>query len=86
MFRKLIELYDLGRNNKKRKVGTERAHPILDTILVGNCAEMLHVTIPKINAFFALTPNKQKSTIEQLKDVHLHRSNSLRDSLHQMYQ
>ena len=64
---KLKELYDLGRNNKKRKVSAERAHQILvDTVLVGKWEEMLDVTVPKIKAFFAMTPSKQKSTIDQL--------------------
>lgn len=64
---KLKELYDVGRNNKKQKVSAERAHQILlDTILVGKWEEILDVTVPKIKAFFAMTPTKQRSTINQL--------------------
>ena len=64
---KLKELYDIGKNNKKRKVGAERAHQILiDTILLKNWDQQLDVTVPKIKAFFAMTPTKQKNTIDQL--------------------
>ena len=64
---KLKELYDFGKINKKQKVNADRAHQILvDTILVGEWAAQLDLTVPKIKAFFSMTPTKQRSTIEQL--------------------
>ena len=61
---KLKELYDIGKINKKRKVGAERAHQILlDTVIVDHWDEKLVVTVPKIKAFFQLSPKKMQDTI-----------------------
>ena len=62
---KLKELYDIGKVNKKRKVGAERAHQILlDTVVVDRWDQKLALTVPKIKAFFQLTPRKMEDAIE----------------------
>lgn len=61
---KLKELYDIGKVNKKQKVGAERAHQILlDTIVVDRWDQKLIVTVPKIKAFFQLPPRKMEETL-----------------------
>ena len=48
----LKELYDLGKNNKKRTVSAERAHDILsNSILADKWDEKLILTVPRIKAF-----------------------------------
>ena len=57
---KLKEFYDIGKNNKKRKVGSERVYQILmDTTLVGNWLDFLDVTVPKIKDFFQWHPTSR---------------------------
>lgn len=65
--KKLKELYDIGKTSKKRKVGAERAHQIvLQTTLVDKWNEKLTLTVPKIKAFFSLTPGKMEDALNKL--------------------
>ena len=64
----LRELYQLGASDKKRKVSADRALQILfDGILLDNWEEKMVVTVPRIKAFFSITPAKQKSLLMQKK-------------------
>eukprot|EP00559_Dactyliosolen_fragilissimus_P007958 CAMPEP_0184871406 /NCGR_PEP_ID=MMETSP0580-20130426/40701_1 /TAXON_ID=1118495 /ORGANISM="Dactyliosolen fragilissimus" /LENGTH=1005 /DNA_ID=CAMNT_0027374063 /DNA_START=1121 /DNA_END=4139 /DNA_ORIENTATION=- len=61
---KLKELYDIGKVNKKQKVGAERAHQILlDTLIFDKWDQQLDLTVPKIKAFFQMTPRKMEDVI-----------------------
>ncbi len=69
---KLKELYDIGKVNKKQKVGAERAHQILlDTVVVDRWDQKFIITVPKIKAFFQLTPKKMEDTLasHEIEDV-----------------
>lgn len=62
---KLKEMYDIGKSNNKWKVSAERAHEILlSTILVDCWDQKLILTVPKIKAFFGLSPKKIDETLE----------------------
>ena len=62
---KLKELYDVGKVNKKQKVGAERAHQILlDTLIFNKWDQQLDLTVPKIKAFFQMTPKKMEDAID----------------------
>ena len=64
---KLIELYQLGKACKKQKVSAESAHRILfDSVVFDKWDEQLVVTVPKIKAFFQLTPKKMDDVLERL--------------------
>mmetsp|Transcript_21013 Transcript_21013/g.29472 ORF Transcript_21013/g.29472 Transcript_21013/m.29472 type:complete len:980 (-) Transcript_21013:30-2969(-) len=61
---KLKELYNIGKVNKKQKVGAERAHQILlDTLIFDKWDQQLDLTVPKIKAFFQMTPRKMEDVI-----------------------
>jgi hypothetical protein len=62
---KLKELYDIGKTNKKKKVGAERAHQILvDALIFNKWDQQLDLTVPKIKAFFQMTPAKMNDAIQ----------------------
>ena len=62
---KLKELYDIGKRNKKQTVGAERAHQILvETLLFDKWDKQLDLTVPKIKAFFQMTPAKMDDAIQ----------------------
>ena len=66
--RKLKELYDIGKSNKKLKVNAERAHQILvDTLIFDRWDHQLDLTVPKIKAFFSLTGRKMDEAITALE-------------------
>ena len=80
----LKELYDLGKNNKKHTVSAERAHDILsNSILADKWDEKLILTVPRIKAFFQLTPSKMIETLNTNEinndDVKLVTLNIVRD-------
>ena len=65
VLRKLQGLYDIGKQDKKRKLSADRAlQIILDEIISDNWDERLIVTVPRIKAFFGLTPAKQQNAIQ----------------------
>lgn len=60
----LVELYNIGRNDKKKKVTAERAHQVVvDTVIAGSWDEILLCSVSKIKAFFQLTPKKMEQTV-----------------------
>jgi len=68
MWKKLKELYDIGKNKKKLKVNAERAHQILvDTLIFDRWDHQLDLTVPKIKAFFSLTTRKMDEDISALE-------------------
>ena len=61
---KLKELCDIGKVNKKQKVGAERAHQILlDTLIFDKWDQQLDLTVPKIKALFQMTPKKMGNAV-----------------------
>lgn len=67
---RLNELYMIGKINKKRKVSADRALQILHDELVSNdWVQQLDITVPKIKAFFQLTPAKQIALIQKTLSV-----------------
>ena len=57
-----------GKDNNKRKVCAERAHQILvDTVLFDKWDQQLDLTVPKIKAFFAMTPKKMEDALKDLE-------------------
>jgi hypothetical protein len=64
---KLKELYEIGKHNKKQKVGAERAHQILDdTLLFDKWDKQLDLAVPKIKAFFQMSPKKMEDALNDL--------------------
>ena len=56
---KLVELYNIGKANKKHKVSADRAKEILNTTLIhARWDDQLTITVPKIKAFFSMAPSK----------------------------
>lgn len=63
---KLHQLYIRGKEQKKRKVSADRALQIVrDEIIYADWNQQLDVTIPKIKAFFSMTPAKQTKLLEE---------------------
>ena len=61
---KLKEVYDIGKVNKKQKVGAERAHQIiLETLIFDKWDQQLDLTMPKIKAFFQMRKKKMEDAI-----------------------
>ena len=61
---KLKELYHTGKRDRKRKFGTEQAHQILfDAVISCNWQQKLIFTVPKIKAFFLLSPAKMEAAL-----------------------
>lgn len=62
---KLLELYNVGKANKKRKASANRAKEIRNTTLIhARWNHQLIITVPKIKAFFSMTPTKMLKAIE----------------------
>ena len=62
---KLMELYNMGNQDKKNKVSAERSHQIIvQDILFDQWDLQLDVTIPKIKAFFSMTPARMSRTLQ----------------------
>ena len=62
---KLRFLYDIGNVDKKRKISADRALRILiDELIYDDWEQRVIISVPRIKAFFALTPSKQKDVLE----------------------
>ena len=62
---KLRFLYDIGNVDKKRKISADRALRILiDELIYDDWEQRVIISVPRIKAFFALTPFKQKEFLE----------------------
>ena len=63
---KLVELYQIGKANKKRKISANRAKEILNTTLISDrWYDQLIVTVPKIKAFFSMAPAKMQIALQK---------------------
>lgn len=69
---KLSQLYQVGHVDKKRKISPDRAlHILIEELIYDDWAQQVVISVPRIKAFFSMTPEKQKVTLEQaspLKD------------------
>ena len=64
---KLRLLYNRGNIDKKRKISADRALRILiDELIYDDWEQRVIISVPRIKAFFALTPSKQKNAIEYM--------------------
>ena len=67
---KLVELYNIGKANKKHKVSADWAKEILNTMLIhARWDDQLIITVPKIKAFFSMAPSKIMVRAIELAEV-----------------
>ena len=58
---KLSDLYQLGHVDKKRKISADRALRILiEELIYDDWEQQVVISVPRIKAFFSLSPAKQK--------------------------
>lgn len=68
----LLNLYEIGKQNKNKQVSAEKTHQhLIDTILANKWDEQLILTVAKIKSFFQLTPVKINKAIESSKLIEL---------------
>lgn len=62
---KLQHLYELGNLDKKRKISADHALRILiDELIYDDWEQRVAISVPRIKAFFALKPSKQKESVD----------------------